>query len=204
MAILGKIRERSIFLILVIGMALFAFVISGVFDSGSGSGFETKAPLAEVGDEEISLAEFQNQVDFSERSYNMTTSQAVENVWDQLLRSTILKQQFDALGLGVGKSALEFVLSKNPNFTSDPRFQNELGQFDIQQFIGFLAELKTNNPIAYEQWSNQEEALKNSYRQQMYMNLLTAGMNATQRDGEYKFFFGKQFCKHSVRSNSLF
>ena len=32
MAILGKIREKSIVLILVIGMALFAFVISGVFD----------------------------------------------------------------------------------------------------------------------------------------------------------------------------
>ena len=35
MAILGKIRERSIFLILVIGMALFAFVISGVIDGNS-------------------------------------------------------------------------------------------------------------------------------------------------------------------------
>ena len=33
MAVLGKIRQRSIFLILVIGMALFAFVISGVFES---------------------------------------------------------------------------------------------------------------------------------------------------------------------------
>ena len=36
MAILGKIREKSIVLILVIGMALFAFVISGVFD-GAGT-----------------------------------------------------------------------------------------------------------------------------------------------------------------------
>ena len=42
MAILGKIRERSIFLILVIGMALFAFVISGVFD---GSGSVSQKPL---------------------------------------------------------------------------------------------------------------------------------------------------------------
>ena len=30
MAVLGQIRQRSVFLILVIGMALFAFVISGV------------------------------------------------------------------------------------------------------------------------------------------------------------------------------
>jgi hypothetical protein len=35
MAILGKIRERSIFLIFIIGMALLAFVFTGVFDGNS-------------------------------------------------------------------------------------------------------------------------------------------------------------------------
>ena len=147
MAILGKIRERSIFLILVIGMALFAFVISGVFDGGSGSGFETRAPIGEVEGEELSISEFRNQVDFSERNFNMTSSQAVENVWNQMLRSTILQQEFEALGLGVGKSALELVLSENPNFNSDTRFQNEIGQFDIQKFIEFLAEIKATKPF---------------------------------------------------------
>jgi len=188
MAILGKIRERSIFLILVIGMALFAFVISGVFDGGSGSGFETRAPIGEVEGEELSISEFRNQVDFSERNFNMTSSQAVENVWNQMLRSTILQQEFEALGLGVGKSALELVLSENPNFNSDTRFQNEIGQFDIQKFIEFLAEIKATNPIAFEQWSNQEESLKNAYRQTVYQNLLKVGLNATQKDGEYAFF----------------
>jgi peptidyl-prolyl cis-trans isomerase D len=188
MAILGKIRERSIFLILVIGMALFAFVISGVFDGGSGSGFETRAPIGEVDGEELSIAEFRNQVDFSERNFNMTSSQAVENVWNQMLRSTILQQEFEALGLGVGKSAIELVLSENPNFNSDTRFQNEIGQFDVQKFIDFLAELKATNPIAFEQWSNQEESLKNSYRQTVYQNLLKAGLNATEKDGEYAFY----------------
>ena len=31
MAVLEKIRKRTVFLILVIGLALFAFVISGIF-----------------------------------------------------------------------------------------------------------------------------------------------------------------------------
>lgn len=188
MAILGKIRERSIFLILVIGMALFAFVISGVFDGGSGSGFETRAPIGEVDNEELSVSEFRNQVDFSERNFNMTSSQAVENVWNQMLRSTILTQEFDALGLGLGKSALELILSENPNFNSDTRFQNEIGQFDIQKFVDFLAELKATNPVAFEQWSNQEQQLKDTYRQTTYQNLLKAGLYATQNDGEHAYF----------------
>ena len=33
MAVLGKIREKSIFLIIVIGLALFAFIISGAIGS---------------------------------------------------------------------------------------------------------------------------------------------------------------------------
>ena len=33
MAVLSKIRERSLFLILIIAMALFAFVLSGLFDA---------------------------------------------------------------------------------------------------------------------------------------------------------------------------
>ena len=54
MAILGKIRQRSIFLIIVIGMALFAFVISGVFDGNSPNNGPTD-PIAIVNDEEIEI-----------------------------------------------------------------------------------------------------------------------------------------------------
>ena len=61
MAILGKIRQRSIFLILVIGMALFAFVISGVFD-GSSSNTGPTAPIAVINDDEVELNYFRQLV----------------------------------------------------------------------------------------------------------------------------------------------
>ena len=53
MAILGKIREKSIVLILVIGMALFAFVISGVFD---GAGVMSEEPVPIIGDEKFGFS----------------------------------------------------------------------------------------------------------------------------------------------------
>ena len=52
MAILSKIRERSIFLILVIGMALFAFVISGVID-GNSQNNSSSDPIGIINEEEI-------------------------------------------------------------------------------------------------------------------------------------------------------
>ena len=48
MAILGQIRKKSFFLIVVIGMALFAFVISGVF---VGAGVSQNQTIGEVNGE---------------------------------------------------------------------------------------------------------------------------------------------------------
>ena len=55
MAILGQIRKRSFFLIVVIGMALFAFVISGVF---VGSGITQGQSVGEINGEEIDYESF--------------------------------------------------------------------------------------------------------------------------------------------------
>ena len=77
MAILGKIRQRSIFLILVIGLALFAFVISGAFGNGSGDTGPNE-PIGVVNGEEIPLENFRLLVDQTERTYGYTTLQAVQ------------------------------------------------------------------------------------------------------------------------------
>ena len=90
MAVLGQIRQRSVFLILVIGMALFAFVISGVFD-GNSSGSINSDPIAVVNDEEIELTYYRQLVDNAEINYNLSTMQAVNTVWDQLVRVTIFR-----------------------------------------------------------------------------------------------------------------
>ena len=60
MAVLGNLRKNSFVLIAVIGMALFAFVIAGVFD---GSGFQSQEPVGKVNGEELSITDFRNQLD---------------------------------------------------------------------------------------------------------------------------------------------
>ena len=82
MAILGEIRKNSIVLIVVIGMALFAFVISGVFD---GAGTMSQEPVAIVGDEEVNIEQYSRRVDAVERNTGMSNVQAVNTVWDQVV-----------------------------------------------------------------------------------------------------------------------
>ena len=184
MAILGQIRSKSIFLIIVIGLALFAFVISGVFD---GKGYQAQKPVGVINGEDILIEDFRGQVDFLERNYNQKGMIAVNNVWNQRLRSEILRQQFEITGIQSGKDHLQNILKNNPTFNSDQQFLNEAGMFDIDKFKSLIIELKTTNPEAYEQWKNQEKIFESQSNEQIYFNLVNAGVNYTQSDGKFEY-----------------
>ena len=184
MALLGNLRKNSVVLITVIGMALFAFVISGVFD---GKGYTAQEAIGVVNDEDLSIEEFRNRVDFLQSSYNMSTSNAVNSVWEQTLRTYILKSQFKLSGVDSGRDHIESILSENPNFNSDPRFLNDAGIFDIDKFIDLVVELKTTNIESYEQWKNQELVFQNQSNEKIYFDLIKSGINFSYKDGEFEY-----------------
>ena len=190
MAILGKIRDLGpAALITVIGLALFAFV----FSTGSGSITDifdepNQSPIGLVNDEEISIEEFRDQVDFFERTYNLSGMSAVNNVWNQTLRTLILKNQFELSGVDSSKDHIEFILSQNPSFNSDPRFLNDAGIFEIEKFIDLIVELKTTSPESYEQWQKQELIFQNQSNEKIYSDLIKSGVNFSFKDGEFEYF----------------
>jgi len=112
---------------------------------------------------------------------------AVNNVWNQRLRSEILRQQFEISGIQSGKDHLQNILKNNPTFNSDPQFLNEAGMFDIDKFKTLIIELKTTNPEAYEQWKSQEKIFESQSNEQIYLNLVNAGVNYTQADGKFEY-----------------
>ncbi|MGB5357520.1 MAG: SurA N-terminal domain-containing protein, partial [Eudoraea sp.] len=63
MAILENIRKRTTVLILIIGMALFAFVISGIFTSNDMAGGKVGSSVGEINGEEISIDQFRRKVE---------------------------------------------------------------------------------------------------------------------------------------------
>ena len=184
MAILGKIRERSIFLILVIGMALFAFVISGIFEN---QGYVSQDPIGSVDGEKISIEDFRDQVDFLQQTYNLSGMMPVNNVWDQTIRTLVLKRQFELSGVDSGKDHLEYILSQNSNFNTDPRFLNDVGIFEVEKLIDLILEFKNTNVPAYEQWKKQELAFQNQSNEKIYSDLIKSGLNFTHKDGQYEY-----------------
>lgn len=184
MAILEKIRQRSLILILVIGLALFAFVISDLFRSqGFGS---SKEIVGEVNGTDIKIDEFRADVDQLSRQYgpNVSNTQVVNQVWNQKLQNALYEEQFEELGLNIEKDQIINVVKSNPQFASNPQFQNEAGLFDEGKFIEFLADLKATDPASFAQWQVQEQRLIQLAQQQMYFNLIRAGVGATFGEGK--------------------
>ena len=188
MAVLGKIRQRSIFLILVIGMALFAFVISGVFD-GSSSNTGPTDPIAVVNDEEIDVMFFRQMVEQTERTYNYSTLQSVNLVWNQALRNTIFDQEFKKLGIDAGKDQLEQIISSDEAVINNPNFQNETGFFDFGIFTDYIAQMRVQEPAAYENWKAQEQSIIGVAKQRIYLDLIKASGGMTEAESKALYHF---------------
>jgi len=188
MAVLGKIRQRSIFLILVIGMALFAFVISGVFD-GSSSNTGPTDPIAVVNDEEIDVMFFRQMVEQTERTYNYSTLQSVNLVWNQALRNTIFDQEFKKLGIDAGKDQLEQIISSDEAVINNPNFQNEAGFFDFGIFTDYIAQMRVQEPVAYENWKAQEQSIIGVAKQRIYLDLIKASGGMTEAEAKALYHF---------------
>ena len=189
MAILENIRKRTTVLILIIGMALFAFVISGIFTSNDLGGGKIGSAVGEINGEQISIDNFRQRVErISRRSGpGASSTQLVNSVWNQLERNTILDQQIADLGISIEQDQIIEVIKSSPGISQNPQFVDENGVFDEGLFRDFIAELKLSAPSQYQDWLQDEQSIIESARQQSYFNLIKAGMTSTLKEGELEY-----------------
>ena len=185
MAILGQIRKRSFFLILVIGMALFAFVISGVFTSNGG--FGSNKPIGEINGEEIDFEMFNSMVEQAQVVYGLNTIKAVNFAWEQGLQNQILTQELEKLGIDAGKNQLEQIISQDQSIASNPIFQNEIGLFDFNLFSNYITQLKSTNPSLYNSWRLQEENFITVAKQKIYFDLIRSSIIQTNIESKIQY-----------------
>lgn len=190
MAILESIRKRTTILILIIGMALFAFVISGIFTSDGGfSGVKTGSTIGEVNGDAIPIDEFREKIKVSSNRFGSGASsmQVVNNVWNQEVRNTILNQEFEELGINIEADQIINFIASSPGYSQNPQFQDENGVFDEYVFREWVANLKENAPQQYQLWLQDEKAIMQSAKEQVYFNLIKSGLGATLKEGEFDY-----------------
>ncbi|MFV0564404.1 MAG: SurA N-terminal domain-containing protein [Flavobacteriaceae bacterium] len=193
MAVLNKIRQRSLFLIIVIALALFSFVLADLFNKGNSFSQQAQNVVATINGKEINRDDFMQKVENMQRQLgaNATNSQVINRVWDQEVRQAVLEAQFDKLGITVEKDQMRDLLKQA--LASSPEFLNEAGLFDENKLNEYIANLKETSPVGYQSWISYENNLALSGLQQNYFNLVRAGLTGTLAEGELE---------HNLESNT--
>lgn len=186
MAILNSIRKRGIFLILIIAMALFAFILSDILVSGGG-GMTAPTNIATINGVDIPRESFMREVEATQRNTNANTTLAMNRVWEQELRRVLIEEQAEKVGIraerGQLNTAMRTALANNPTFT------NEAGVVDNARIQEYIATIKTSSPQMYMDWIRFEEALELNIKEDIYFNMIRGGIRASQLEGEYAHHF---------------
>jgi len=186
MAVLNSIRKRGIFLILIIALALFAFILSDIINKGGNAAGQQNV-VATVNGVDVSREDFMSKVENYQRSLGPNASQSVamSQVWDQELRSLLFTEQAENLGLYVGEEEmndqLRLTLANNPTF-------QENGLFSEARLAEYVASIQ-NNAAAKADWDNFIEGLRESLLQTKYLTLVRGGMITTVAEGEEQYKF---------------
>ncbi len=185
MAILAQIRNRPIFLIFIIGMALFAFVLAGVFDGSSGP---SRSNIGSVNGEEITPEAFSKQL---ERFKNNGTSsvKSVTSAWNSIVREKVFKTQIEEAGIVVSEKDIWESIISNPQNQNAPRFKDEAGLFDENKLKEYVTILKENKDtpqgrIDWQNWITYERDVKANLKETTYNNLIKSGLTASLKEGE--------------------
>jgi peptidyl-prolyl cis-trans isomerase D len=196
MAILNKIRQQSIVLIIVIAMALFAFILSGLFDGSTNFSSKSQNVIATVNGVDIERDDFMNKVESAQRQFggSLTNTQAMNRVWDQEVNKVVMEAQYDALGITVERDQMRDLLKLS--LSSYEEFKNDDGVFDENKLNEFIANLKEispqtallgGSPINYEAWTNFENNVAVTGRQQTFFNMVKAGVIGTLTEAELDY-----------------
>ena len=182
MAILSKIRQRSLLAILVIGFCLFAFIIGDLVQSNLFS--NSSSNVGNVNGTDILFEDFRVKVANVEKSGQGTSGiQAVNTVWDQEVSIALLTAEFEKIGINVGEKQIIEVLKQSQDIGQNPQFQNEAKQFDIDKFRTFFK----SNPESMQLLKDREKDATLNAKFQVYNVLIKAGVFTTTAEAKLKY-----------------
>lgn len=183
MAAIGSIRKHSTFLVIIIGVALAAFVL-GDFTKGSSS------RVTDIGDIEgtkISIMDFNQKVDQNiagtkqQQSKDNLTQQEIfrikDDTWKQMVRQILMQNEYDEVGLAVSTEELfDLVQGPNPHPLMKQYFVDpNTGQYDRNLVLNYLQNLDKMAPEAKQQWVQFEEYIKNDQLRTKFNALMQKG-----------------------------
>ncbi|MFZ4520500.1 MAG: peptidylprolyl isomerase [Bacteroidales bacterium] len=183
MAIIGKIRQHSGLVVIIVGVAIAAFVIGdfskktarGTNDIGTVNG--ESIPYAEFNGKVEKNLEIQKENSGNDKITDQETYQLRQSTWSQTVKELLMSEEYEELGLTVSPEELfDQVQGKQPHrlilqYFKDP----QTGQYNPSVVLNYLKNLEKMEPKAKNQWLQFEKAIKDDRQETKFNNLLTKG-----------------------------
>ncbi len=194
MSTLEQIRQRPVLIISILGVALLLFILTAV--DRPGELFTDSHTVAKVDGEKIDYLEFQKRVEqqqeqMQQRGYtNVDVAQVQEYVLQQMVNESLLKKEFERLGLTVTDNELsQAMLGATPS----PYVQQMVQSMGIPsaQLLYEAAFNPTKSGVTPEQapqfqsaWAELEKNTEEMMLQQKFMALFAGTLTANKLDAK--------------------
>ena len=191
MAIIGEIRKRSWIAVVIVGVAIVAFIISDLFKGNS-----KQPPLGVIDGKEVSYNRFNELFNQREtllkkqqQSDQITTEQSNqirENVWNELIETQLTSQEYEQLGLQVSQREMndmymgDFIHPYLRQMFTDP----STGVYNPQIVAQWINNFDQLTPAQQEDWVSVEEYVKLSRQQEKYNMLIAKGFYTPNKMAE--------------------
>ena len=209
MASLQKIRNHGALLITIVGLAMLAFILGDFLNSGSSFFNRSRENVGVIEGQKIHYTEYEAAKEQLTEVYKIETGrsdfdedmqvQIRNQVWNMMLMDYTMRAQADKIGMDVTADELsELCIGDNIHQIIRGRraFYDENGQFNRDAVVNLLqainegnedAEMNANLKQAKTYWLYWEKAVRISYMQEKYTNLLQHLLKANSLDAEYAF-----------------
>ncbi|MCM1504583.1 MAG: SurA N-terminal domain-containing protein [Muribaculum sp.] len=207
MATLEKIRKRSTLLLVIVGLALLAFIIGDFFTSGR-TLFGTGTTIAKVGDEKIDIQEFSRRYEeANQRIQQQNNASRIDpamlqaEVLNSMVQERLINQEIEALGIEVTNDELSKAMlgaSAHPYMYQMARQMGANTPDEVYDLAFNPA--KYNVPAETAQqlkalWLQQEEQMLQLLKMQKFQNMLAGALVANELDAK-AFYDGNASTSH--------
>ena len=209
MTTLQRIRNHGVILLIVVGVAMLAFILGDFLNSGSSFFNRSRENVGVIAGHKVHYTEYEAAKDQLTEVYKIESGsndineelgmQIRSQVWQMMLMDYTLREQAQAIGMDVTAEELSnLCIGENPHqlITQRRAFYDETGKFNRFALINFLNSL-AQEPETQEQaanmqqaknyWLYWENAVRLTHMQDKYVNLLSQLLTANPLDAKYAF-----------------
>lgn len=192
MATLGNIRKRSGLLIIAIGVALLAFLLSDLIRKGS-LFKQDRDTVGVINGQKIGFRDFSQRVNrntnlLKGRDSNSTLMDAVNQTWKQVKRQVIIAQQMKKLGLAISENQEWDALVSNPYIRQNRQLYTN-GKFDQAKFAAWLAQTRQQRPAVYNRVLAFNQQIKDQTSIMSYYSLINDGIYTSTKEAAIRYGF---------------